>query len=35
MLDPANDLERAYLKLSSRACLDPVDDSMVGDGWNN
>jgi hypothetical protein len=34
MLDPANNLERAYLELSSRACLDPVDGLMVGDGWN-
>lgn len=34
MLDPANDLEHAYLELSSRACLDPVDGSMAGEGWN-
>jgi len=34
MLDPANNLERAYLELSSRACLDPVDGLMMGDSWN-
>ena len=34
ILDPANNLEHAYLELSSRACLDPADGSMVGDGWN-
>lgn len=34
MLDSANNLERAYLELSSRACLDPVDGLMAGEGWN-
>jgi hypothetical protein len=34
MLDPANKLERAYLELSSRACLDRVDGLMAGDGWD-
>jgi hypothetical protein len=32
MLDPANKLERAYLELSSCACLDRVDGLMAGDG---
>lgn len=34
MLDPANNLERAYLELSSLACLDRMDGLMAGDGWN-
>jgi hypothetical protein len=32
--DSANNLERAYFELSSRACLDPVDGLMAGEGWN-
>lgn len=34
MLDSANNLERAYLELSSCACLDPVDGLMAGESWN-
>lgn len=35
MLDPGNNLERAYPELSFRACLDPVDGLMVGDGYSS
>jgi len=32
--DPGNDLRSEYLKLSSRACLDPIDGLMSGERWN-
>jgi hypothetical protein len=32
--DPANGLRSEYLKLSSRACLDPIDGLMSGERWN-
>lgn len=31
--DPSNNLRNAYLELSSRACLDPIDGLMAGDRW--
>lgn len=31
--EPENDLERAYLELSSKACLHPVDGLMSSDVW--
>lgn len=32
--DPTNGLKNAYLELSTRACLDPIDGLMAGDRWN-
>lgn len=32
--DPANKLSTAYLELSSRACLDPIDGLMASERWN-
>ncbi len=32
--DPANGLRSEYLKLSSRACLNPIDGLMSGERWN-
>ena len=32
--DPANGLRSEYLKLSSRACLDPIDGLVSGERWN-
>lgn len=32
--DPANGLRSEYLKLSLRACLDPIDGLMSGERWN-
>jgi len=32
--DPANHLTAAYLELSSRACLDPIDGLMSSERWN-
>lgn len=32
--EPANGLRSEYLKLSSRACLDPIDGLMSGERWN-
>ncbi len=33
--DPANGLRSEHLKLSSRACLDPIDGLMSGERWNS
>ena len=32
--DPCNNLRSKYLKLSSRACLDPIDRLMSSERWN-
>ncbi|KAL8626151.1 hypothetical protein Q9189_008167, partial [Teloschistes chrysophthalmus] len=32
--DPANGLATAYLDLSTRACLDPLDGLMLSERWN-
>lgn len=32
--DPTNELFSAYLNLSSRACLDPMDGLMFSERWN-
>ena len=33
--EPVNKLKSAYLELSRRACLDPIDGLMVGEDWNH
>jgi hypothetical protein len=33
MQDPSNDLDKAYLQLYSRACLDPADGLMSSESW--
>jgi hypothetical protein len=33
MQDPSNDLDKAYLQLHSRACLDPADGLMSSESW--